>query len=170
MLAEILVLRLIHIVGGIFWVGSSLFTALFLAPALTTSGVNAGQVFGALQQRRLFTALPLVAVCVILSGMRLMWIASAGSATFFASTPGHAFGAAGGCAILAFAISLVVGRPTAVRSARLGAAVATATDEERPKIMAQLAALRTRGARANALTTALLTLAAVGMSVARYLP
>ena len=34
MKAELLTLRVIHIVGGIFWVGSMLYTTFFLAPAV----------------------------------------------------------------------------------------------------------------------------------------
>src|SRR3979490_1807186 len=101
MTVEILLLRLIHIVGGIFWVGSGLFTSLFLVPALATSGANAGQVLAALPQRRLFTGLPLVAVLTIASGLRLMWIISAGFApSYFASAQGQAFASSGVAAIV----------------------------------------------------------------------
>lgn len=33
MTAEFLLLRAIHVVGGIFWTGSALFTGLFLMPS-----------------------------------------------------------------------------------------------------------------------------------------
>src|SRR5688572_13718538 len=73
MLTELLVLRIIHILGGIFWLGSGLFTAFFLTPALGRVGPAAvGPVMSALQQRRLFTILPIVAVLTILSGVRLL--------------------------------------------------------------------------------------------------
>ena len=95
MTAEILVLRLVHILGGIFWVGSGLFTTFFLVPALASSGPSAGPVMTALQRRHLFTALPVSALLTILSGLRLMWIGSAGFApAYFASASGG--GGAGG--------------------------------------------------------------------------
>src|SRR5688500_5509174 len=68
--AELIVLRLIHIVGGVFWVGSALFTAFFLMPTLMQAGPSAaGPVMGGLQQRKLMVWLPVVAVLVMLSGL-----------------------------------------------------------------------------------------------------
>ena len=82
--AELIVLRLIHVLGGIFWVGSALFTAIYLVPSLAQAGPAAGQVMGALQRRRLFIVLPTVAVLTVLSGIRLMQLTSDGfSAAYF---------------------------------------------------------------------------------------
>src|SRR5262245_3589663 len=112
MAAEILVLRFVHILGGIFWLGSGLLVSFFLVPSLANAGPVAGQVMGALQQRRLFTILPIVALLTILSGLRLIWIASAGfSASYFGTRTGMTFAIGGAAAILAFVLSLVVSRP-----------------------------------------------------------
>lgn len=62
MSAELIVLRLVHVLGGIFWVGSGLFMVFFLVPAMGTVGPTAGQVMGGLQQRRLITVVPVIAV------------------------------------------------------------------------------------------------------------
>jgi hypothetical protein len=171
MSAEIVVLRLVHILGGIFWVGSGLFTSLFLMPALASSGPAAGQVMAGLQQRRLFTILPVVALLTILSGLRLMWIGSAGFASaYFASASGRTLTAGGAASIAAFALSLLVARPAAVRAARLGASLAGAPEgADRATLAAQLDALRRRGAVSSMLAVVLLVLAAAAMAVARYL-
>src|SRR5688572_4160460 len=125
MTAEILILRLVHILGGSFWVGSGLFTTFFLVPALASSGPAAGQVMAALQRRHLFTALPVSALLTILSGLRLMWIGSAGFApAYFASASGGTLAASRAAAIVAFLLALLVARPAAVRPAQLGAAPA----------------------------------------------
>jgi uncharacterized membrane protein len=169
MTVEILLLRLIHIVGGIFWVGSGLFTSLFLVPALATSGANAGQVFAALQQRRLFTVLPLVAVLTIASGLRLMWIISAGFApSYFASAQGQAFASSGVAAIVAFLLSLLVARPASARAAQLGGSLAGAPEEKRAGLAMEIATLRRRGGIASAVAVTLVVLGAAGMAVARY--
>ncbi|MEP6495410.1 MAG: hypothetical protein ABJF01_22175 [bacterium] len=168
--AELLVLRLIHVLGGMVWVGAGVFTTFFLAPALATPGINAGQVFAALQKRRLFTALPLVAVLTILSGLRLIWIDSGGlSSRYFASASGMTFGLSGVAAIGAFLLSLIVTRPTAVRAAKLGAAVASAPAAERPQLSADVARLRRMSALAGSAAMALILAGAAGMAVARYL-
>jgi uncharacterized membrane protein len=170
MTVEIFLLRLMHILGGTFWVGSGLFTSLFLVPALATSGANASQIFGALQQRRLFTVLPLVAVLTIASGLRLMWITSAGFApSYFVSASGRTFAGSGAAAIVAFLLSLLVARPASARAAQLGGSLASAPEERRAGLAMEMASLRRRGAAASAVAVALLVLGAAGMAVARYL-
>ena len=171
MSAEIIVLRLVHILGGIFWVGSGLFTGFFLMPALASSGPTLGQVMAGLQQRRYFSVVPIVAVLTILSGLRLMWIDSAGFASaYFASASGRTFAASGAIAILAFALALLVVRPAGLRTLRLGASLGGMPEgAERAALAAQIAALQRRAAAASTAVVALLVLAAAGMAVARYL-
>jgi uncharacterized membrane protein len=167
---ELLVLRLIHVLCGIFWVGSALFTGLFLFPALATPGVQSGPVFGALRQRGLMTALPIAALLTIGSGIRLMALASAAfSGAWFTTLPGRTYAAAGFAAIIAFLISLTVARPAGIKAARLAASIADAPAEQRAALGAQAASLRQRSAVASAIVLALLIFAAAGMSVARYL-
>jgi uncharacterized membrane protein len=169
MTVEFFLLRLVHVLGGIFWVGSALFMALFLAPALATSGANTSQIFAALQQRRFFTALPLIAVITFASGLRLMWIASAGfTPSYFASASGRTFAASGAAAIASFLLRVAVSGPAAVRVATLGGALASAPEEKRPLIAKDLATLRRRAAVSSAVSVTLLVLGAAGMSVARY--
>lgn len=168
---ELVALRLVHILGGTFWVGSGLFTSLFLIPALAGAGTTAGDVMARLQQRRLFTVLPTVAVLTILSGLRLMWIASAGfDASYFASMRGRTFALSGGAAIIAFGISLLIGRPAAESAARLVRKLAAASDgSARAALAADLEGVRRRGAVANAVAVALLVVGAAGMAIARAL-
>ncbi|HTE45531.1 MAG TPA: hypothetical protein VK636_09830 [Gemmatimonadaceae bacterium] len=170
MTVELLLLRLIHVLGGVFWVGSAVFTTLFLVPALAASGADTGQIFAALAQRRLFTVLPSVALLTIASGLRLLWIASAGFApSYFGSATGRTFACSGGAAIGAFLLSALVARPTSIRAGRLGSSLANAPDEQRARVTVELATLRRRGAAASAAAVTLLVLGAAGMSVARYL-
>jgi len=167
---ELIVLRLVHILGGVFWVGSALFTSIFLIPALAGVGPAAGQVMAGLQGRRLFTVLPVVAVLTILSGLRLMQLTSGGfSAVYFEQTAGQAYTASAVAATLAFILSIVVARPAAVRSARIAAQMATSDPSTRPELVRELEGLRRRGAVSSAIAVTLLVLGAAGMAIARYL-
>jgi uncharacterized membrane protein len=170
MKAELLVLRLVHIFGGIFWVGSLAFTTFFLIPALGASPAVAGQVMAGLQKRRLFPILPIVALLTIASGLRLLMIASAGfSGAYFATATGRTFGASGVAATIAFLLSVLVSRPGFVRVGRLGASLATAADENaRQRIASEMQRLSRRVAIANASVVVLLLFAAAGMAIARY--
>ena len=170
MTAEIIVLRLIHILGGIFWLGSGLFTTFFLMPALGRAGpAAAGPLMGALQQRRLFTVLPVAAVLTMISGARLLQIVSGGFApAYLASRPGQTLMWSGLAAVIAFVVSLAVARPAAVRAGQLGATMATLPPDQRAARGAELERLRRRSGLATMVAMALLITSAAGMAVARY--
>lgn len=158
---EIIALRLVHVLGGIFWVGATVFTTAFLFPVLAGAGQAAGPVMAGLQQRRLLVALPVAALLTILSGLRLLWIASAGfTPAYFRTGPGLVFALSGVAAIVGFLVGILVSRPAALRAAQL-ARGGTADPLE-------LAPLRRRAAVAGAVVTFLVTAAAAGMAVARY--
>lgn len=169
--AELLVLRLLHVLGSIAWVGSSFFTSFFLVPALQPGSTAFGEVMGGLARRKLFTVLPIAALVTILSGARLLQIVSSGfSAAYFELASGRVYALSGVAAVLAFVLSLLVSRPAAVRAATLAAQrQAATTDKERAAIDATLAMLRRRGQLATTVAMALLIVAACGMAVARYL-
>ena len=170
MAIELLVLRLVHVLGGVFWVGTALFMSLFLAPALATAGPSAGQVLGTLRRRGLMTYLPLAAVLTIASGARLMWITSGGlSSAYFASATGRTLAAAGAAAVVAFLVGILVGRPAGTRAGQLTGSLASAPAERRAAIERELATLRRRGEIASAVVVLLLLFGAAGMAVARYL-
>lgn len=169
MLAELLVLRVVHIVGAVFWVGSGLFTTFFLLPSIGQSGPAAAQVMFGLQKRRLFVVLPTVALITILSGIRLMWITSSGfSREYFATPGGNTYAISGVAAIIAFVLSLIVSRPAAVRMSHL--AQSAASDEHsRQRLAAEIKSLQRRAAMSSTAAVILLLLSAVGMAIARYL-
>ncbi|MEP6858433.1 MAG: hypothetical protein ABI994_08600 [Gemmatimonadales bacterium] len=170
MKAELLALRLIHILCGIFWVGSMIFTTFFLAPVIRSSPAMAGQVMAGLQKRRLFVALPVVALLTIASGLRLLSIASIGFSQAYFSTPtGRTFALSAVAATIAFLLSLLVSRPGFVRIGKLGASLAAAPDDSaRERIAAEMARITRRVAISNALVVVLLLSVAAGMAIARY--
>jgi uncharacterized membrane protein len=171
MKAEILVLRLIHILGGIFWVGGLMYTSFFLVPVVRSSPAVAGPVMAGLQKRRLFIVLPTVALLTMASGFRLLMLNSAGfSGSYFSTNAGRTYGAGAVAAILAFLISMLVSRPAFVHVGKLAASLATTTDEAgRARIAAEMARLNQRAGIANLLVVVLLMLTAAGMATARYL-
>jgi len=169
--AELLALRLIHILSGIFWIGGGLYTFFFLGPALASTPAVMGQVMAALQKRRIFTAQQIAAALVVLSGLRLLMIDSAGfSGSYFATGPGRTFAIAGAFAILAGIFNFGVARPTMERAVAVGAALAASADSsEKARLTQQLDRLRKRAATAGMLAVTSGILAASGMAVARYM-
>jgi len=169
MAAELLVLRIIHIVGGILWVGAMAFNAFFLGPAMAASGPAAGQVAAGLMKRRIFVFMPVVAILTILAGLRLMMIASSRfGGDYFGSRTGMTFSIAAALALLAFIYGMAVTRPAMARVVALNQqAAADASNRER--IMAEIQATQQRAAKATTVVAWMLLAAAVGMAIARYM-
>lgn len=167
--AELLVLRLVHVLSGLVWVGAMVFMSAFLMPALQHAGPAAGAVMAGLQQRRLMTFMPVVASLTLLSGFRLYWIMSDGFSAAYARSPtGLTFGVAGLLALAAFVLGLAVIRPAMARAGMLGQRLASASEAERVAIQQEMQHLRARGASLSLVAAALVVLAAAGMAVARY--
>ena len=168
-MAELIVLRLIHILGGILWLGSGVFTLFFLQPAMIKAGPGAaGPIMANLQQRRMFTILPIVALLTILSGIRIMMIVSAGSPQWFQSPMGSTFSISGALAILSFLTAILIARPATVRMGKLAqSAIPDGASKEARD--AQIRSLQKRAAWSTQVAIGLLILAAAGMAVARYM-
>ncbi len=168
--AELLFLRFVHVVGAVFWVGQGLFMTLFFIPALAPLGPTAGTVMGALQQKKFFLWVPVVAMLTMLSGVRLLMIASAGSADYFASTPGQVYSAAALTSVIGFLLSTFVSKPLGQKGAELAGRLGSATDEASRSALAQeLAVVRSRSAMLAKVGLVLMVFTAGGMAVARYL-
>ena len=170
-MAEVVILRLVHVLGAVLWVGSFAFAAVFLMPVLSRLGPGAGPVMSGLRERGLLTFMPAVALLTILSGLRLMWIGSGGFASsYFATTWGATYAASGGAAIVAFVLGMVLSRPNAARMAALSAQLGSATDEAtKAALSSQLAGVRRNASVLSWAIGGLLFASAGGMAVARYL-
>jgi hypothetical protein len=168
-MAELIVLRVVHILGGLFWVGSGLFSTFYLAPALKHAGpAAAGQIMASMQKRRMFQVMPAVAILTILSGLRLMMIVSAGDSHWFVHPVGHTFAISGAFAILAFLTGVFVARPAMVRVGKLSQSAAS-DGASKELIMSEVAKLQRRATMSSGIATAFLVLAVIGMAIARYM-
>ena len=171
MTAEVIALRIIHIGAGIFWVGGLLFQAVFLMPVLATVGPAAGAVMKGLIDRKLPLVMPVLAILTLLSGLRLLMIASANfNGAYFQSPVGRTFSIAGGMAILGFILGMATVRPAMMKAAALGQQMASAPDDAtRSRLSAEMATTRKKGMVGNVVVLALLILAVLGMASARYM-
>ncbi len=170
MRAEFLVLRFVHIISGIVWVGSGVFVAFFLIPALAANRQIMPQVMEGLQRRRVFIIIPTVGLLAILSGVRLLWIASAGFADSYMQTgPGRTFSLGGAAAIIALLLQVFVSRPAGVKLGSIATQLAASPAEnERERLSVEADRLRRRNAIATLTTVSFGLLAASAMAIARY--
>lgn len=164
-----LVLRLVHVVGGVFWVGSAAFLAFYVEPTARAMGPEGGRFLVRLGQTSLTTVISGVAGLVILAGLVLYWRDSGGlQIPLMLSGPGLAFGVGGLIALATYLYGFVVTRPTLTRMGRLGREIAAA-GAPTPAQMAEINDLQRTAASAARLTAYGLLVAAAAMAVARYL-
>jgi uncharacterized membrane protein len=165
-----LLLRLIHILAGIFWVGGAFLVAGFLLPTVRATGPEGGRFMQHLMgRRRLPVYLAIAMLLTVLSGFAMYARVSAATNGAWAGTPpGIAYGLGGLAAILGAVIGMVMGGASARRMAAIGQRI-TETGRPTPEQQAEMARLQGRMTLGSRLTAGLLLLSASSMAVARYL-
>lgn len=164
-----IILRLIHILAGIFWTGTAFLLAGFLVPTLRATGQEGGRFIQHLmERRRLQLFLGTAMLLTILSGATMYArLASAPHGTWAGTRQGIVFGLGGLAAILGGVaggiISGAAGRRLAAVGRNVGAGGPTAEQQ------AELGRLQARVGLGTRVQAALLAIAAGSMAIARYL-
>jgi uncharacterized membrane protein len=166
----LLVLRVAHVVGGVFWGGAMLFVVHFLEPAVREAGPDGARVMLELRKRRYLEVVPAIAALTLLSGYGLYW------RVFGRLHPGPGASAAeltlgigGLAALVAFVIGVTALRPAALRLGALGAELAQAAPDRREALGEEIGRFRGRMRRSGRWVAAFLGIAIVCMAVGRYL-
>lgn len=166
----IAILRVLHILGGVFWVGVAIFIAAFLGPSLRAVGPAGGAVMTQLTQVRRLPLWMMVAMSVtLIAGFLLYWAnARTGGSAWLGSGPGRTFGLGGLLALAGGVLGMAVTAPTGRKLGALGAALAAAGRAPTAEELATLQTLQRRLATAATAVAVLVSLATVAMAVARY--
>jgi hypothetical protein len=166
----LIILRLIHILSGAFWVGAALFNAILLIPTIRALGPAGGPVMQHLVQvKKLPIWLLGSGILTFLSGFSLYYRASGGfSNGFMQSGPGMTFGLGAVFALLAIIVGLLFTSPAAKRAGSIAASLAGKPPT--PEQAAQLQAAQKQIGVTSALATLFVFLATCAMAVARYIP
>jgi uncharacterized membrane protein len=164
-----ILLRLIHILAGIFWVGAVFFVAGFLVPTVRETGREGGRFMQHLaQRRRLPVFLGIAASLTVLSGLFMYGrLVSSTHGQWARSGPGIGYGIGG----LAALLGGIAGGAISGRAARRMAAIGQAAGAAGPSAeqQAEMGRLQSRIAVGSRITAGLLAVAAGAMAVARYL-
>ncbi len=160
------VLRLIHILGGMYWFGAVLAMYYFITPTVAATG-DAGQQF----MRHLggksgfSTSILIAALSGAVAGAWLYWIDSNGLQSDWLKTPSASlFGLGGIFGAVALTLGIVVNRTLAALG-KLGAQI---QGKPTPEQIGQIQALQKRAGTATQYTCYALIVAAICMSLARY--
>ena len=167
----ITVLRLIHILCGVYWAGTVFFFVTFLEPTIRSLGPDGGKVMLRLFERGYMKLLPMIAVVTVLSGLWLLWIQSSGfDPNYMRSSIGMSLSTGGGLAILALIIGITVMRPAGERVFAIAKQLPELRDESQKKtLMAEMESVRARLGMAGRIVFMLLVGAVALMAVARYI-
>jgi len=166
MIYLIWLLRIVHIVGGIFWVGGTLILTFFIGPTIGAIG-ESGQTFvGHLMNNLKFSnRMSAAAGSTILAGFILYWIDSQGvTSAWMSSGAGRGFGIGAAFALIGFVFGIMTGRSTKAM-AQLGAQM---QGKRSPDQLTQMQEIRRRQATNSTLAAVTLVLASIFMAIARY--
>jgi hypothetical protein len=165
------VLRIVHILAGVFWVGAAFTTILFLQPTAREVGPAAGPFMAHLAgKKRLIDWVLRAAGLTILAGLLMYWRVSGGlNGDWITSAQGLALTIGALCGIGAFSLGLSVVRPSIMATLSIGAEVGASGGPPTPEQAAKLQELQTRGKAVGQIIVPLLVIAVSGMAAWRYL-
>lgn len=159
-------LRIIHIVGGVIWVGGTLTMAFFIAPTVGATG-EAGQKFvGHLMNNLKFSnRISAAAGLTILAGLILYGLDARAGSAWVRSSFGIGLSIGAGFALIGFVFGIMIGRTTKAM-AQLGAQM-----QGKPSAgqLTQMQSIRKQQATYSNISAAALILAVIFMAIARYL-
>jgi hypothetical protein len=166
----LLVLRIVHVLAGVFWAGTMFFVVLLLEPSVRSVGPDGAKVMGALQARGFMNIMPAAAALTIVSGLLLYWkILGAPGPAWVASPYGTVLALGGVAAVVAFGIGVGVMRPaTFAAGIAMKRAAGMSDGEAKTAVLQTVQALRQRGRTAARAVFVLLLVAVVAMAVAKY--
>ncbi len=165
-----LILRFVHIVGGVLWVGAVFLMVGFIFPTVRETGPQGGRFMQELmQRRRLSVYMNTAAGLTMLSGFILMGrIVAATDGAWMETRSGMTFATGGLATILAAIIGgAVVGRG-GQRLAKLGAAIQASGGPPSAEQGAEIGRLQLRMGRAMRVVALLLLVAVTTMAIGRY--
>ena len=163
-----MVLRLVHIGAGVFWVGSMFFLNRFVVPSIQEAGPDGGRFATVLMRGgRIQRAMISAAAATIIAGL-IMYIGFIvrTDGQWARSTEAMGYGVGAIAAIIAFGLGMIINAPT---SRRLQAMAESISGPPSPEQQAEMGRLRGRLASTSRVILILLTVAIISMSVSRYL-
>jgi len=166
-----IVLRLLHVGGGILWAGGAVVTTRFIVPTALELGPKGGPFMaGLMQQRKLSVYLQIVAGITVVVGTILYWIDADGDIIGWLTGGGRGtvLGIGALAAWVAFFIAVFLAAPAAARLGSLGAEMAALEGPPSDDLKGRLGKTQSDIRRWAAVTFYLLLVAIACMATARY--
>lgn len=165
----VLLLRILHIGAGVFWVGGVLIMTFFVSPTVGATAESGQKFVVHLMNNLKFSArMSAAAGLTILAGFLLYWIDSDGfSSAWMRSGPGIGFGIGAAFALIGFVYGVLLGR-SMKSMAQLGMQLSQGGPPS-PEQVAQMQSIRNQQAKYSKVNAIALILSVLFMAIARYL-
>ena len=165
-----LVLRALHIGGGVFWAGSVFLFAGVIEPAASAAGPEGGRFLQRLMGGRFVRSMATAGAVSVVAGIWLFSIDSGGfQPAFMKSGVGVMLSIGGLCGLLAGFVGFGVQGRNAGRMQALTTAIQGQSGGPTPEQVAQLQAIRAKLRAGGRLTALLLAITVLCMATARYI-
>jgi hypothetical protein len=170
MISLIIILRIIHIFTGVFWVGGSFFNIGFLQPTIRATGAEGQVVMRYLSQKtRLLTSIYTAATLNMLSGLILYGIFFRFQLSALRSGQGLSLTIGSIAGLIAWVVAIVVIRGIFSRMQAIGRDIQARGGPPTPEQAAEMQALGVRLGKMGQVGLVLMAIALLGMSMGRYL-
>jgi uncharacterized membrane protein len=167
----IIVLRIIHIFSGVFWVGFAFFNIGFLQPTVKATGAEGQKTMQYLTQKtRLLSTVYSTATLTMLSGLVMYWLLSGFRWTFMSSGYGVVLTIGSVAGIIAWIYAVVVIRGIFKQMQIIGQAIQAQGGPPNPEQAGQMQALVARLGKVGQVALVFLVISLLGMATARYAP
>ena len=166
MIYLIWLLRIIHIVAGVFWVGGSLIMTFFVVPTIAAIGEPGQKFVGHLMNNLKFSnRMAIASGSTILAGFILYGLDARAGANWLRSDFAIGLGIGAVFALIGFVLGMLVGRTTKAMAQLAG----QIQGKPSPNQLEEMQAIRKRQATLSMSSTVAIVLATVFMAIARYL-
>ena len=169
MLALIVILRFLHIVSGIFWVGAALMLTFFVSPAARATQESGQKFLAHMMQNTPFNKIIMgTSLTSVVAGLLLYWIDSNGfTSAWMTSGPGLGFGLGGVAGLLGLHFGMQINKRSR-KLMGLGAQIQTQGNPPTPEQLSTMQTLQAQLKSGGFLNAFFLLLSAILMSTARF--
>lgn len=166
----LLVLRFLHVSGGILWVGAAAVYLFFLEPSVKSLGPASGKFMQTFMVRQKYPMyMGLTSLVTVLSGTLLYLFVSGGlQSGWILAGPGIVYTVGSLAAFAAFFMGMFMIKPRAEKLSALGQEIGKAGGPPTPEQAAAMRRLDTELGTIEKVEFGILALAMVSMALARY--
>lgn len=167
----VMILRVIHIFSGVFWVGFAFFNIGFLQPTVKATGAEGQKTMQYLTQKtRLLSTIYTTATLTMLSGLIMYWILLGFRFSALLSGYGIVMTIGSIAGVIAWIYAVVVIRGIFKQMQTIGQEIQAQGNPPTPRQATQMQALVARLGKVGQVALVFLVIALLGMAIAQYTP